>query len=180
MRSVAFLQRVCLWLFATAVFFVGTSVVVGPSWSAPQADHLQCYQVKDQKPQPGPKKTVTTLNTQFGQAECKVNKTARYICAPTIKNGGDDIRGDKVAAPDYTCYTATCKLKHKKSIHVVDDQFRNRVVRVLASQLICAPAIKGPPLECGFLTAPQCDGACPTGQKCVSGTIENEDTCFCQ
>jgi hypothetical protein len=176
MRNEAFLHRACLGLFATAVFFVGTSVVVVPS-SAQQADHLQCYQVTDSNL--GKKQAVTTFNDQFKDEVCKVVKKAKSICAPTIKNGGDDGRAGAVSAQDYVCYTAICKPKRKRTVHTVDDQFGNRLMRVGNARTICTPAVKSPPLECGQ-THPQCDGECPVNTRCVPRTIEGSISCFCQ
>jgi len=180
MRNIAFLHRVSLWLFATAVFFVGTSVVVVPSsaQTAPEADHLKCYQARDSNL--NNRQIVKTENVQFGTEECTVFKKAQQICAPTIKNGGNDPRGDAVSAQDYICYKAICKPTRKTTVHVVEDQFGQRLMRVGNARRICAPARKSTPLECGQ-TAPQCDGECPENTQCVSkpGTTSGA-ICVCQ
>jgi hypothetical protein len=180
MRNVAFLHRVSLWLFATAVFCVGTSVVVVPSSAQPagEADHLKCYQARDSNL--NKRQIVKTENVQFGTEECTVFKKAPQICAPTIKDGGDDLLGGPVSARDYICYKAICKPTRKTTVHAVEDQFGRRLMRVGNARRICAPAQKSEPLVCGQ-TAPQCDGECPENTQCVSkkGTASGT-ICVCQ
>ena|SRR5215510_5940690 len=164
MRKAGFFPRACLWLLATTIIFVGVNKA--SAQTGPEADHLKCYQTRDNNP----KEDITVLlrNQQFGEEQCQLVTRAPLLCAPTIKNNGNDGLGGLIPAQDYLCYKIQCG-KRKKSTHVVRDQFgiNGRLMVVGNAQWLCNPALKSEPLECGD-TAPLCSGECPTDLHCKS------------
>ena len=176
MKNTAFIQHACLWLFVTAICLGVSLVVISPAsaQTAGERDHLKCYQTRDSNP--ASTKTVGLFNDQFGQEQCELVTKAPLLCAPTIKNNGDDLLGGPIPAQDYLCYKVKCP-KRDRTTHRVADQFGNRLVVIGDAQWLCTPAQKSDPLLCGQ-TAPLCNGECPTGLTCRSLAVGA--LCQCQ
>jgi hypothetical protein len=136
-------HHACFWLLALAAFLGVTFAGVPPALAQQgEADHLKCYTII-QEEAPDGKTTINSLYSLAGVSEnnCIIRHTARAFCAPAIKNGGNDGRGDRLVT-EYMCYQLECESAQDRTLFV-NDQFGTREITIRASKFLCAPALRG-------------------------------------
>ncbi len=164
--------------FSMIAVGLGLMIVAGHADAQP-FDHLKCHKVKDPHKIKGTFDPAPALQPAFEDAGCKIGR-AKLFCVPTEKNnvatqpppffpglGGQDLTND------FLCYRAKCPALPPDTD--VTDQFIDRTLTKMKTQLFCTPAYKIPPTTtttlpppppCGSATVQECDGTCPVGQMC--------------
>ncbi len=152
-------------------------------------DHLKCYKIKDPLRLQG---VVDIFTPQFGlEKGCRIAR-AELFCVPATKRVlkaidlstsppspidplpifGPPAPGDRI------CYRIKCETAAPPRLEV-SDQFGHRRVEIEKPELLCTPAVKGPPPRpCGRTSADEeCNGFCPTGLTCQD--IPGANKCDC-
>src|SRR5690242_5759805 len=131
------------------VTIVVLAALVG-SASAQVADHAKCYKIKDPLLLHG---VVDLDSPDVGlSAGCRISKAMLY-CVPVTKqvvsaaNGSTPITPLVVQGPnpgDRICYKINCGTS-TLAPRELTDQFGDRTVALKNAQLLCVPAVQGPP-----------------------------------
>jgi hypothetical protein len=163
----------------TRYVVLGAALVTAPgAWA--QADHLECYKLRDAL---GKTRYAADLAGLAAEPGCVVKTPAKLLCVPTVKtNVAPTPPGAPAgsAAGAFLCYKATCRREALPS-RDVSDQFGARVVRPKVTKLLCAPAtVTGPTttttipatLCCQGLGGPICsDRPADTAEASCGGTV---------
>lgn len=170
---------------ATATDLSATAVAQSDLPEGAEEDHLQCYTVVKDSATTEDKVILDLFNDRFGEeTDCTLVTKARLFCTPAAKGvepnpPGDDSRGPQLES-DFLCYRVKCPNPERREISLVDDQFGARSITVKSSRLfLCAPVAAGatPTISCGQ-SAPECNGACDSGQVCQPDATGG--SCSCQ
>lgn len=168
--------------FVFAVLTACLAIVLSAAGAAAQPfDHLKCHKVKDSYKIKGTFDPSPALQSDFEDQGCTIGK-AKLFCVPTEKNNVQTVPmplfpglGGQDLTNDFICYRAKCPTLPPDK--VVTDQFIDRALTKMKTQLFCTPAYKGPPPTttttvpttypaCSSATVQQCDGTCPVGDMC--------------
>ncbi len=130
------MRRILTGLAMTALF-----LGLLPSLAVAQADHLQCFKIKDTVAKATYTADLTPADTGFPVATgCIVRVPARLLCVDVVKSiVGTQPPGAPAGAPThkFLCYKVKCA-KAAPTATVVD-QFGNHQVTVKSTSLLCAP-----------------------------------------
>jgi hypothetical protein len=130
------MRRILPGLAMTALF-----LGLLPSPAAAQADHLQCFKIRDTVAKTTFNADLTPSDPGFPVATgCIVRVPARLLCVDVVKSiVGTQPPGAPAGAPThkFLCYKVKCP-KATPATTVVD-QFGNHQVTVKSTSLLCAP-----------------------------------------
>jgi hypothetical protein len=145
---------------AMTVLFLGLL----PSLAVAQADHLQCFKIKDTAAKATYTADLTPADTGFPVTTgCIVRVPARLLCVDVVKSiVGTQPPGAPAGAPThkFLCYKVKCA-KAAPTATVVD-QFGNHQVTVKSTSLLCAPV----PVPTTTTTSTTQPGSCQTNMQC--------------
>ena len=117
------------------------SVALLPSPVAAQADHLQCFKIKDTTAKTSYIADLTPSDPNFPAATgCTVRVPPRLLCVDVVKSNVVPLPvGAPAGAPThkFLCYKVKC-LKAQPTA-TVQDQFGTHAVTVKSTSLLCAP-----------------------------------------
>src|SRR5262245_38483506 len=117
------------------------SILLGATTAAAQADHLQCFKIKDTSPKTTYTADLTPTNCPFPVAPgCVLKTPAKMLCVDVTKTNVTP--PPPGAAPGATAQTYLCyKVKCPKALPTatLQDQFGSHQVQVKKTSLLCAP-----------------------------------------
>jgi len=160
---------------------------------AQTGDNVACYTVRDSAKRGA--FTLTVTNAGVTQS-CRVTVPARLGCLATqVSNVVPTPPGDGPspgATADLLCYLLVCPRPFPPAVQMTDGLGGQRVVRFKRSQLLCAPAIRGPatsvssttttttpPGPCDFNSSDRkCEGTCGNGGHCSA--VASGGACECR
>lgn len=151
--------------------------VLPPSQAGAQADHLQCFKIKDALAKAEYTADITPDDLAFpASAGCTIKTPAKLLCVDAVKSnvtptppGADP----GATAQKYLCYKAKCPKAQPTA--TLDDQFGTHAVEVKVTSLLCAPVPVAAPscsdlVQNGDETDVDCGGSCPgcaLGESCA-------------
>lgn len=161
------------------LMLIGVGVCTPVAADAQPYDHQTCFKVKDAQ-KFSALVDLAIATTKFEPpSECKVIGKAKYYCTPTQKTVNeflvDGAPGTLLPVEGYTpvsdrvCYKVKCA-KAVIAPELISDQFGSRDLSKFKAQLLCTPAIQGPPPTCG-------DGIVDVGEVCDDGNVLDGDCC---
>jgi len=123
------------------LLFVALSLALLPAPVAAQADHLQCFKIRDTTTKTTYTATLTPSDTNFPVATgCTVRVPARLLCVDVAKSSViPTAPGAAAGAPThkFLCYKVKCTKASPTA--TVQDQFGNHSITVKSTSLLCAP-----------------------------------------
>jgi putative metal-binding protein len=118
-----------------------TLLLISAATAAAQADHLQCFKIKDTVPKVKYTANLTPTDTNFPVANgCIVKVPAKLLCIDVQKAvvvGTPPGAGPGAPAQKYLCYKTKCPKAPQPA--TVQDQFGTHAVTVKTTSLLCAP-----------------------------------------
>ena len=151
-----------------------TLVLLFAATAGAQADHLQCFKVKDTAPKAVYTANLTPTDNAFPVANgCRVKVPAKLLCIDVQKAivvGSPPGAGPGAAAQKYLCYKLKCPKVTPTA--TIQDQFGTHSVTVKGSSLLCAPE----PLATTTTTSSTTTttGPCvPTGPEICNGVDDD-------
>ncbi len=144
-----------------------------------QADHLQCYKIKDALAKAEYVADITPDDLAFPATPgCTIKTPAKLLCVDAVKSNVMPSPPGAAAGAEgqkYLCYKAKCP--KNESTTSLTDQFGTHALSVKPASLVCAPVPEAPAptcsdmLENGSETDVDCGGGtcpdCGPGQGCL-------------
>lgn len=132
-------KRLQLWLVVASVL-LGPILLGAPAGYAGDYDHLKCYSIRD------PLRIgdiPVQLENQFGTEQCLIQTPAKLLCAETVKVTATNPDGDDERRQGPVGHYLGYLIKGCPT-PLVNDQFRQRVIKIKGGQYLLTPAIKNP------------------------------------
>ncbi|MFN2427287.1 MAG: hypothetical protein ABR587_12670 [Candidatus Binatia bacterium] len=174
------MHRLFAPLGLTLALSTGLMFALTPSQAAAQADHLQCYKIKDALAKGVYTADITPDDLTFpASAGCTIKTPAKLLCVDAVKSNVAPVppgADPGSAAQKYLCYKAKCPKNQPTA--TLDDQFGTHALEVKTTSMLCAPVPEAAPscsdnVQNGNETDIDCGGGCPpctAGQGCSAGS----------
>ena len=125
----------------TTILALVFALALMPRVASAQADHLQCFKIKDNAVKATYTANLTPTDNTFAAATgCRIKVPAKLLCVDTQKtNVTPPPPGAAAGAPaqKYLCYKAKCP--KAPATTTIQDQFGTHQVTVKTTSLLCAP-----------------------------------------
>ena len=118
-----------------------------PAGAQPATDHLECYTIKDPRPEfPTPSFYTADVDGLVAQSGCTIRLPAQMACVPAVQANVSPTppgAGATGIPNEVFCYKVKCP---RATLPTLDgaDQFGSRTVTPTARKLVCAPAVPSP------------------------------------
>ena len=118
-----------------------TLMLLSAATAGAQADHLQCFKIRDSVPKTTYTATLAPSDNAFPVATgCVVKVPAKLLCVDVVKTitaGTPPGAGPGAAAQKYLCYKVKCPKATPTA--TIQDQFGTHQVTAKGTSLLCAP-----------------------------------------